>query len=128
VALGIVLILVGVAGFAAFILWGATDPATVDILGLHAETTSLVVFLSGAVAAALVLLGLRLLLNGFRRDVRRRRKTRELKQQAESATRAAEEASRAAEQAKEKASKPEHTPKRTDESHVHSTPESPPQP
>ncbi len=127
-ALGIVLILVGGATFVAFIVWGANDPATINILGLRADTNSLVVFVIGAVAATLILVGMRSLLNGIRRDVKRMRQTRDLKQKAETATRAAEEAARAAELAKEKASKSEHAPTRTDESHVHSTPESPPQP
>jgi len=103
VALGIVLILVGVAMFVAFILWGVNDPATIDIAGLRADTNSLVVFVIGAVAAALIFLGMRSLLNGIRRDVRRMRKTRELKQKAETATRAAEVATREAEKAKESA-------------------------
>ena len=104
-ALGIALILVGAAFFVVFIIWGANDPATIDIAGLRADTSALVVFVIGAIAAALIFVGMRMLLNGIRRDVRRMRKTRDLKQQAERATRAAEEATRAAEKQAEADSK-----------------------
>ena len=127
-ALGIVLILVGAAVFAVFILGGAQGHVDFNFLGIQAGGNALAVFIAGAVATALVLIGLRLVQIGIRRDVRRMRRTRELKQRAETATRAAEEAARAAEQAKEKAPQPGSTPTHKDEAAGSTGSGSPPQP
>lgn len=127
-ALGIVLILVGAAMFAMFILGGAQGHVEFNFLGVQAGGNALAVFIAGVVAAALVLIGVRLVQIGIRRDVRRMRKTRELKQQAETATRAAEQATREAEQAKEKATKHEHLLHKKDGPGDAKEPEKPQQP
>jgi hypothetical protein len=88
IALGVlILVIVAVASVTAFLRGGET--IRIDLHWFTVKTTAGVVFLAGAVALALVVLGLSLIWEGLKRGRKRRKETKALRQRAEAGERLA---------------------------------------
>ena len=78
IGLGIfILLVVGLASLA--VVFGGGESVHIDMPWFNINTSVSVVFLSGAVALALVVFGLSLLYEGLKRGHRRRKETKELR-------------------------------------------------
>jgi hypothetical protein len=86
-ALGLALLILGGGLTLIFVFGGTNDTAVIDVVGLHADTNSMVVFLVGLAAGVVLLMGLALTRRGLAKDFRRRQETRKLRKRAETAER-----------------------------------------
>lgn len=77
-ALGLVLVVLAVTAVIAAVLGGSNHRAGFDLGLFEVETNTLGVFLLGATAALMTILGLEMIRSGVRRSNRRRRRHREL--------------------------------------------------
>jgi uncharacterized membrane protein len=76
--LGLILILLAAALFLGAVAGGADDRANFDMGSLHLSVSTSVIFLLGALALLLVMMGLALLRSAARRAAVRRKESKEL--------------------------------------------------